>query len=77
VLAIELICALQAVELRGAEKLSPLTQRLYQGARAVIPAITRDRVFAADIENAAAWLRDDWQDILVSDEPEPMVQMII
>ena len=57
VLAIELICALQAVELRGYRKDVTLTRQIYHKACTVIPAITKDRVFATDIENAAAWLR--------------------
>lgn len=76
VLAIELICALQAVELRGIEKMSPFTRQIYHKARTVIPAITKDRVFATDIENAAAWLRDDWQDV-VFNESQPRVEMVI
>jgi histidine ammonia-lyase len=56
--------------------MSPFTRQIYHKARTVIPAITKDRVFATDIENAAAWLRDDWQDV-VFNESQPMVEMVI
>jgi histidine ammonia-lyase len=65
VLAVEMICALQAVEFRGIEKMSPLTRGVYEKARAIIPAITKDRVFAADIERLDQWMRGDWQDWLI------------
>ncbi|MCY9401980.1 histidine ammonia-lyase, partial [Bacillus haynesii] len=42
VLAIELICALQAVEYRGVEKMAPFTKDLYTEARKLIPSITKD-----------------------------------
>ncbi len=58
VLAIELICALQAVEYRGVEQMAPKTRAFYEAARKIIPSITKDRVFAKDIETAAKWLKD-------------------
>jgi histidine ammonia-lyase len=70
VLAIELICALQAVEFRGIEKMAPLTKRVYAKGRSLIPSITRDRVFARDIEQAKAWLMADWQELFVR-QPQP------
>jgi histidine ammonia-lyase len=56
VLAIELICALQAVEYRGIEKMAPLTKEFYEKARTVVPSIKKDRVFAKDIERLSSWL---------------------
>jgi histidine ammonia-lyase len=58
VLAIEAICAAQVADLRGAEKLAPKTQKLYEAIRAVVPKIEKDRVFSKDIENLAAWMKD-------------------
>jgi len=64
VLAIEMICALQAVELRGVDHMSPVTGRIFAEARLITPAITKDRVFAHDIEKVKDWMREDWQDLL-------------
>jgi histidine ammonia-lyase len=76
VLAIELICALQAVEYRGTEKMSPVTKRIYEKARTITPSITKDRVFAEDINNVKAWLMGDWQTLMVlNDRAKPMVQI--
>ncbi|MFC3885738.1 histidine ammonia-lyase [Bacillus songklensis] len=62
VLAVELICALQAVEYRGIEKMASFTKSLYEEARKLIPSITQDRVFSKDIEIAASWLNKmDWK----------------
>ncbi|ABO65744.1 MULTISPECIES: histidine ammonia-lyase [Geobacillus] len=57
VLAIELICALQAVEERGIDQLAPSTSQLYHQARRIVPSIVADRVFSRDIEAVDAWLK--------------------
>jgi histidine ammonia-lyase len=57
VLAIELICAMQAVEYRGIDKMATQTRRLYEKGREFVPSITKDRVFSKDIENAAEVLK--------------------
>lgn len=59
VLAIELICALQAVELRGVEKMAETTRKLYMEARQIIPSIKKDRIFSSDMENGALWLKNE------------------
>ncbi|WP_084500779.1 histidine ammonia-lyase [Halalkalibacillus halophilus] len=56
VIAIELICALQAAEIRGIEKLGTHSRKLYQEAREIVPSITKDRVFSTDIESLTSWL---------------------
>lgn len=56
VLAIELICALQAAEYRGVEKMSTFTKALYEEVRSFVPSITEDRIFSKDIEKVASWL---------------------
>ncbi|OXT15025.1 histidine ammonia-lyase [Bacillus sp. OG2] len=58
VLAIELICALQAAEFRGVEKMAPKTRKIYEKAREIIPSITKDRIFSKDIEKCTAWLKE-------------------
>lgn len=58
VLAIELICALQAVEERGIERMAPSTRRFYHEARRMVSSITADRVFSNDIEAVAKWLEE-------------------
>ncbi|WP_160723917.1 histidine ammonia-lyase [Bacillus sp. USDA818B3_A] len=57
VLAIELICAMQAVEIRGIDKMSTCTHALFQKGRELIPSIKADRIFSKDIEKAADWLK--------------------
>ncbi|WP_201781512.1 histidine ammonia-lyase [Sporosarcina globispora] len=57
VLAIELICALQAAEFRGSEKMADKTKRFYEDARKIVPSITKDRVFSKDIEACSSWLK--------------------
>ncbi|TCT20912.1 histidine ammonia-lyase [Melghiribacillus thermohalophilus] len=58
VLAIELICAMQAVEIRGKDKMATVTRRFLEDARRIVPRIDNDRVFSKDIEAMNHWLRD-------------------
>ena len=58
VLAIEMICAMQAVEYRGIEKMSPLTKKFFIEGRKVVPSIIKDRIFSKDIEALAKWLKE-------------------
>ncbi|MCD2137963.1 histidine ammonia-lyase [Salinicoccus halitifaciens] len=51
VLAIELLIALTAVELKGKEKLSPKTREKFEEYRLVADFIEKDRVYSTDIEN--------------------------
>ncbi|MGG1401629.1 aromatic amino acid lyase, partial [Bacillus salipaludis] len=57
VLAIELICAMQAVEYRGVDKMATQTRRLYEKGRELIPSINKDRIFSKDIEKVAEALK--------------------
>jgi histidine ammonia-lyase len=57
VLAIECICALQAVQYRGIDKMSPHTKSFYEDARNIVPSITEDRIFSEDIERLSEWLK--------------------
>ncbi|MEN6461082.1 MAG: aromatic amino acid lyase, partial [Syntrophomonas sp.] len=77
VLAIEMICALQAVELRGIEKMAPVTKRLYETARTITPSITKDRVFSKDIENIKSWMVEDWQDLFLENNCNRIVKFAI
>ncbi|MGZ9584415.1 histidine ammonia-lyase [Paenibacillus marinisediminis] len=56
VLAIELICAVEAASLRGAEKLAPSTRALFQQVRSVVPPVLTDRSLSKEIELVAAML---------------------
>lgn len=56
-LAIECIIALQAVELKGVEHLSPKTKAKYDALREVVPSITQDRPFHKDIARVATYLK--------------------
>ncbi len=57
VLAIELICALQAAEYRGIDQMAEKTKQFYLEARKVVSSITKDRIFSKDIEACSAWLK--------------------
>ncbi|MHA6250612.1 histidine ammonia-lyase [Oceanobacillus sp. CAU 1775] len=58
VVAIELICALQACEIRGTSKMATTTRDFYEKARMIVPSIKKDRIFSKDIESVTSWLKD-------------------
>ncbi|MCM3569196.1 histidine ammonia-lyase [Neobacillus mesonae] len=58
VLAIELICAMQAVEYRGIDKMASLTKTFFKKGREQVSSIQKDRVFSNDIKNLAEWLKN-------------------
>lgn len=58
VIAIELICAMQAVEIKGIDKMAKHTYTLYEKARQVVPTINQDRIFSKDIEALQQWLKE-------------------
>jgi histidine ammonia-lyase len=57
VIAIELMCAAQALEFRRPLKTSPEMERAYTAVRLVVPRLEEDRVLGGDIESMAAALR--------------------
>ncbi len=57
VLAIEAICAIQAAEIRGKEKMATATGWFLENGRKVVPFIDADRVFSKDIEKMNNWLK--------------------
>ncbi|ARK30856.1 histidine ammonia-lyase [Halalkalibacter krulwichiae] len=59
VLSIEAICAMQAMEIRGTNKLASSTKQFLEIARKQVPSITNDRVFSKDIETLNHWLKED------------------
>ncbi|WP_174614999.1 histidine ammonia-lyase [Virgibacillus ihumii] len=65
VVAIELICAMQAVEFRGVDKMAAATREFYEKARSIVPSITKDRVFSTDIEKMANWLKGYKEDSII------------
>ncbi|HYK72213.1 MAG TPA: histidine ammonia-lyase [Pseudoneobacillus sp.] len=56
VIAIELMCALQALEYRGVNLMATATRSLFEKSREVVPSIVKDRIFSTDIEKLAEWL---------------------
>jgi histidine ammonia-lyase len=60
VLAIEFICALQAAEIKGIDRMSVVTRKIYDRGRSVVPSIANDRVFSVDIANVNCWMRDEF-----------------
>jgi histidine ammonia-lyase len=70
VLAIELLCSMQAVEFRGVDLMANATRALFENARQVAPSIVKDRVFSTDIEALATWLTNITVEEMVVD-PTP------
>lgn len=69
VVAIELICSLEAVDFRGSERMAERTKAVFNEGRKVVEPIKHDRVFGKDIENVAQWLKaHDWQGLFVQEE---------
>ncbi|NWG10851.1 histidine ammonia-lyase [Candidatus Bathyarchaeota archaeon] len=56
--AIELLCAAQAVEYRGIEKLGKGTKKAYTAIRRIVPALKKDRVLSEEIEKLRQAIRD-------------------
>lgn len=50
IVAIELLCAAQAVDIRGPEKLGRGTRKAYEVIRRAVPMLEEDRVLSKDIE---------------------------
>ncbi|MFJ8065765.1 histidine ammonia-lyase [Psychrobacillus sp. NPDC096426] len=59
VLAIEALCATQAVEYRGVTLMSPSLLKKWQDIRAFIPSITKDRIFHTDVEKLNFYLKEE------------------
>ncbi len=58
VLAIELICASQAAEIRGKEKMAAFTKKLVEQVRMDVAPIDEDRIFSEDIEKLSKVLKE-------------------
>ena len=56
--AIELLCAVQAIEYRGPEKLGKGTKKAYMKVREAVPPIKEDRPLNPDIEKLKALVKD-------------------
>ncbi len=57
IVAIELMCAAQAIEFRRPLQSSPPLERVHDAVRAVVPRLEQDRVLATDIDAIAAAVR--------------------
>jgi histidine ammonia-lyase len=58
IVAIELMCAAQALEFRRPLQSSPQLERMHAAVRAVVPRLEQDRVLAPDINALAAAVRN-------------------
>ncbi|MFC7393533.1 histidine ammonia-lyase [Scopulibacillus cellulosilyticus] len=66
VLAIELFCAMQALEFRDKDKMAERTKAVYLKGREQVPAVEHDRVFSKDIEKLAGWLlTNEWKQLFL------------
>ncbi|MEM2691842.1 MAG: histidine ammonia-lyase [Candidatus Bathyarchaeia archaeon] len=54
IIAIELLCAAQAIDLRGPEKLGKGTRKAYSAIRKLVPMLKEDKVLSEDIEKVKA-----------------------
>ncbi|MFD2616430.1 histidine ammonia-lyase [Terrilactibacillus laevilacticus] len=62
VIAIEALCAAQAADVRGSEKLASYTKSIYDFIRSKAPTITEDREFSKDIQNIEKGiLQEEWK----------------
>jgi histidine ammonia-lyase len=67
VLAIEVVCAAQAVEMRHPLQAARATATVIASLRKRTPALGVDRILSGDLEAAEAWARDcEWRDGLDS-----------
>jgi histidine ammonia-lyase len=57
IVAIELMCAAQALEFRRPLKSSPQLEGVHEAVRAVVPRLEQDRTLAPDIDAIAAAVR--------------------
>jgi histidine ammonia-lyase len=57
IVAIELMCAAQAVEFRRPLQSSPQLERVHEAVRAVVPRLEQDRTLAPDIDALAAAIK--------------------
>lgn len=57
VIAIEALCAMQGVEYRGIDLMSPSLLDKWHEMRAFIPSITEDRIFSIDVEKLNNYLK--------------------
>ena len=65
VLAVELLCAAQALELRAPLKPAPGTGALLSGVREQCAPLEADRILAEDLAAVEDWLRGEhWNDVL-------------
>jgi histidine ammonia-lyase len=58
VVAIELMCAAQAVEFRRPLRSSPRLEAVHEAVRKVVPRLEQDRVLAGDMEALSAAIRN-------------------
>jgi histidine ammonia-lyase len=62
VVAVEMVCAAQGVELRAPLRPGPATRTLLASLRERVPHLEADRLLAPELEAAEAWLAgDDWR----------------
>ncbi len=67
VLAIEVLGAAQAIEMRHPLRPAPATGALVAALRARTPSLAADRILSGDLEAAEAWARDgDWREALAA-----------
>lgn len=73
VLAVELCCATQALELRAPLRPAPATAALAGGVRARVAALREDRVLAGDLAALDEWVRDEGFESAVADVSGPLL----
>jgi histidine ammonia-lyase len=57
VIAVEFLCAAQALDFRGIDGMAPETRRIHERVRHLVPHVDRDRPLSPDIETLAQAIR--------------------
>jgi histidine ammonia-lyase len=74
VLAVEMVCAAQALELRAPLRPAPATGALLGSLRTRVDALQEDRYLGSDLYAAEDWLRSDaWRSAVESVLSEALV----
>jgi len=58
IIAVELLCAAQAIDLRGSEKTGRGTKAAYRTIRKIVPMVKEDRVLSEDLERIRQMVRE-------------------
>ncbi|HEU4712849.1 MAG TPA: aromatic amino acid lyase [Pyrinomonadaceae bacterium] len=76
VLAFELVCAAQAADIRGADKLSPIGRKTYELTRELCPSFDVDMSVTPFVEKIAASILDGQYAAILTQDEEPDTELV-